>query len=155
MKKIIPLLLLVFLLSAGCTDYRKISVDDVSVSSFRFNSTSSAEITLDILVDNPTRRAVSLEVGDVVLYKEGKDFVLFELDGVPSAPPETKGAVTCLLRARVVDPLAAIAAGLNFRTWHKEDFTLSGKVVVKMEGAGKKTVKLKNIPLDRVIKYFE
>lgn len=155
MRKIIPLLLAVFLLAAGCTDYRKISVEDVSVSSFRFKSTSTAEIVLDVLVDNPTRRTVSLETGDLVLYKEGKDFVLFELDGVPSAPPETRGVVKFLVRARVVDPLAAIAAGLNFRTWHKEDFTLNGKIMVKMEGAGKKTVRLKNIPLERVIKYIE
>lgn len=143
---------------SGCTDYRKISVDNVSLSSFRFRNTTSAEIVVSAEVDNPTKREISMTMGDAVLVKEGKDFVYFDLEGAPSVSPETKETVELKVNARVLDPLAAVAAGLNFRTWRKEDYTVRGKIVIRLEGAGKKTIKLKDVPLEDLInhiRYYE
>ena len=73
MRRIV-LLLSTLLLLTGCAEYRQISVDNVTVGSFRFNGTSSATIVLKALIDNPTGHTITLDTLDAVLFRDGKDF---------------------------------------------------------------------------------
>lgn len=58
MRRIMLILSAAVMLLTGCTDYRQVRVEGVSLDSFRFKGTSSAVITLEVKVDNPTARTI-------------------------------------------------------------------------------------------------
>lgn len=150
MRRIV-LLLSTLLLLTGCAEYRQISVDNVTVGSFRFNGTSSATIVLKALIDNPTGHTITLETLDAVLLREGKDFVKFSLDGAPAAAPRSKDTVDIPIKASVLDPISIITAGLDFKSWNMEDFVVDGKVVVRSDGGFRNTLNMKKTPLEDIV----
>lgn len=150
MRRIVLFITAVLLL-AGCSQYRRISVNDVAVGSFRFNGTSSASIVLTARVDNPTGHTVSLEEVDAVLLREGKSFVNLTLEGPVSAAPASESKVSIPVLASVLDPVAIITAGLNLKSWDMQDFTVDGRIVVSSDGRAKKTLKLNNVPLQDIV----
>ena len=141
------LLLAAAVLLAGCAGYNEIRVEEAGLRSFRFNGTSSATIEINAVVNNPTRYSIAVETVDAVLFRTGKDFVRFSLEDVPSAAPGSVSTVVIPVRASVLDPVGIITAGLDFRSWRIDDFTVSGKVVFSADGRMKKTVRLRKVPL--------
>lgn len=150
MKRIV-LLLSALLMLAGCAEYRQITVDEVTVGSFRFTGTSSASIVLNATVNNPTRHTISIETVDAILMREGKDFIKFSLDGRPSAAPDTVSTVSIPVKASALDPISIITAGLNLKSWKLEDLMVNGKIVLVTDGGARKTMRLKNVPLSDIV----
>lgn len=155
MKRIVLLLAAVGLLLSGCTDYRQIRIEGVSLDSFRFNGTSSASITLNVQVNNPTDRTVAVESVDAVIMREGKEFVRISLEEKVQAAPEKVSGVLLPVRASVMDPVAIITSGLDFRSWHMEDYVVDGRIVLSADGKMKKTVKLRNVSLKEIVNSIE
>ena len=145
------LLLAAAALLTGCAGYNEIRVEEAGLRSFRFNGTSSATIEINAVVNNPTRYTIAVETVDAVLFRTGKDFVRFSLEDVPSAAPGSVSTVVIPVRASVLDPVGIITAGLDFRSWGIEDFTVSGKVVFSADGRMKKTVRLRKVPLKDIV----
>lgn len=152
MRRFVCLFIAAVLL-AGCTDYRRISIDNVAVDGFSFSSTSSATVKLKADVCNPTERSLSLESVDAVLLREGKEFVYFTLEGTPSVAQDTCSTVTVPVKAKVADPISILTAGLNFKSWNLEDYVVNGKLVFRY-GNMKKTVRIKKMPLEEFVKSF-
>ncbi len=146
MKRIL-FVVMAAVLAAGCSGYRQVRVDDLALGGFEFKGTSSAVIRIDAKVSNPSRHALSLESVDAVLVKEGKDFIAFSLDGCPSAAPCSDTTVVIPIRASVVDPIAIISSGLDFRSWDQDQFLIEGKAVVKADNGIKKTLRFRRMPL--------
>lgn len=154
MRRIV-LILSVILILAGCSDYRQISINDVTVGSFRFNGTSSATIVLVAKVDNPTGHAVSLEEIDAVVLREGKDFIGLSLEEKASAAPFSSSEISIPVRASVLDPVAIITAGLDFESWDLDNFVVDGKIVLASGGGMKKTLSLKKVPLKQLMEEMQ
>lgn len=150
MRRIV-LIFSVILMLAGCSGYRQISVDDVTVGSFRFNGTSSATIVLVAKVGNPTRHAVYLEEIDAVVLREGKNFIGLSLEEKVSAAPFSSSEVRIPVRASVLDPVAIITAGLDFDSWDLDNFVVDGKIVLSSGGGMKKTLSLKKVPMKKIM----
>lgn len=150
MKRFIWLLLFTFLLW-GCNDYRQIEVEHITLNSMRFVNTTTAAINLEADVKNPTKRAVSLENLNAVLFKEGKKFAKFCLTDNFVATPGENIAVPINIEAKVLDHIALISTGLNLKSWNLDNFTVSGKFTVKMDGVPKKRIKFKNKPLKSIL----
>lgn len=153
--KIVPVILLLLLTVCSCNDYRKIAVGDVSLRSFRLKSTSSAEIGLVADVDNQSRHTLLCESAEGTITKEGKKFADFTLLEMSKAPAGERSKVNLRLAVKVVDPLALIASGLDLKTWREEEFAVDAKIVIRKEGGGKRTIKLKNVPAAKIIGYIK
>ncbi len=154
MKRIVFLFIIFTFLLTGCTQYKKIEIENVTLKSFKFKGTSSAQIVGLITVDNPTKYTIALDEMEAALLKEGKTFITFELVETSSVAPFSEAKVEVKIDAKVADPLAIITTGLDFNNWNKEDFTLNGKLTISSNGKSKKTVKMKNIPLEKVLGYL-
>lgn len=154
-KRIVPILLLLLTTVCGCNDYRQIKVKDVSLTSFRFKSTSSAEIALTATVDNQSKHTLFLESAEGTITKEGKNFADFALLENVMAPSCKQSEVGICIGVKVVDPLALIASGLDLKTWRKEEFAVDAKIVVKREGGGKRVLKLKKVPVELIMGYIK
>lgn len=150
MRRILLLLASVIILFTGCTDYSQIKIDGVSMDKVRFNGTASASIVLKVQVDNPTSRTVAVESVDAVLLREGREFARFSLDDRAVALPGRSEA-SLPVRASVVDPVGIITAGLNFKSWDMDNFTVDGRLVLSLDGKMKKKVKLRNVPLKDIV----
>lgn len=153
MRRFVYLFIAAVLL-AGCKEYRQISIDNVTVAGFNFQSTSSATVKIKAEVCNPTGRSLSLESVDAVLLREGKDFVYFTLEGTPSVAQDTCSTVIVPVKAKAADPISIITAGLNFSSWNLDDYIVNGKLVFRY-GSMKKTVRIKNIPLKELVNSFK
>ncbi len=155
MKRIIFLIIIFSTLLTGCTQYRKVQIENVALKSFQFKATSSARIVSVIEVENPTKYTIELKDMDAKLLKEGKVFASFTLVETSSVQPFSDTKVEVTIDAKVTDPLAVITTGLDFKNWTTEDFCIEGKMVLATDGKSKKTVKLKQTPLDTVLSYFK
>lgn len=151
MRRIMLILSAAVMLLTGCTDYRQVRVEEVSLDSFRFKGTSSAVITLEVKVDNPTARTISVESVDAVLLREGKEFVRFTLQEAVHAAPGTESDVLLPVNASVLDPVAIITAGLNFSSWNLEDYVIDGRMTMCADGKMRKTVRLREVPLKDIV----
>lgn len=149
MKRFTGLLLSVVLLW-GCSDYRRIEVGNITLDSVRFINTATAAISLKADVKNPAKKAVVLENFDAVLFKEGKEFAQFCLADTSVAAPGENLAVPVKVEAKVLDHIALISTGLNLKSWNLDNFTVSGKFTVKMDGVPKKRIKFRNRPLKSI-----
>lgn len=150
MRRFVLLISAVLVLGA-CSDYRKVSVGDVSIAEFRFNGTSSATVKVNAEVDNPTRHNFWVDNMDAVLIKEGRDFASFALEGKPEVGPDTVCVVGIPIRVSVLDPIAVITAGLNLESWNLDEFVVNGKITVRSDCGLKKTIRLNKVPLGALL----
>ena len=150
MRRFVILLAAAALLT-GCAGYNEIRVEGVALGGLRFNGTSSATIELKATVDNPTKYTIAIEEVDAVLMRTGKEFARFSLEDKPAAAPGKKEVVEIPVKASVLDPVAIITSGLNFRSWAIEDFTVEGKIVLSADGGKKRTLHLKKVPLESIV----
>ncbi len=155
MKRIILLFIIFTTLLTGCTQYKKLDIHTVYLKSFKFQGTSSASIIGVIKMDNPTKYSIELQDMEAELLKEGKVFATFDLVETSSIAPFTEDRVDVKVEAKVVDPLAIITTGLDFNKWTTEDFSINGKIVITSNGKSKKTIKLRNVPLDKVLSFIK
>lgn len=148
------LVLLVGLLVAisSCQNYRDIVVADFQLDGFQFKNTTSAQLNVSALVDNPTRATLSIIEGEAVIKKEGKDFIVLTIPQTYSVAPVSKQRVLIDIEASVLNPIEIIATGLNFASWNLKQFTVDGKITVKSNKGFKKVFRLKDEPLEDVLK---
>lgn len=151
MKRFIRFILLIFLLS-GCHNYNKIEVGNITVSSIEFKNTTTMSIDLAAHVNNPVDKNLVIESFDAVLYNEGKAFASFTLVGNPIAEANKRTVVPIEIEARAIDHIAIISMGLNYKSWNIDAMTVTGKLVLKFEDGGKRTIKVKNKSLKSIMR---
>ena len=131
---------------SSCQNYRDIVVADFQLDGFQFKNTTSAQLNVSALVDNPTRATLSIMEGEAVIKKEGKDFIVLTIPQTYSVAPVSD------IEASVLNPIEIIATGLNFASWNLKQFTVDGKITVKSNKGFKKVFRLKDEPLEDVLK---
>ena len=150
MKRIIPFLLLVFLLS-GCAEFKQLEFGNVDVNSIKFINTTTMSIKVAVQVNNPVDKNLVLESFDALIYNEGKTLADFTLIGNPIAAAGKRTVVPIEIEARAIDYVTLIAMGLNYNSWNIDAMTVNGKIALKFENGQKKTIKFKNKPLKSII----
>lgn len=153
MKRIIFLFLALTAI-ISCTEYKEVSVSNLDIQSLKLKNATTADIQVSALVNNPTKHTLSLILADATLIKEGKEFAYFTLTDTVSVAPSTNGAVTITVEGRIVDPIAFLTTGLDFRSWSPDQFTVDGKCIVKSSQGYKKRIKLKDVPAKKLIGFF-
>lgn len=154
MKKFFGLFIIFTLLLSSCSNYRSIEVEDLSVSSLKLKSASKIDLGLKAHVENPTRATFELVDVNGIVYKGDMPFANILLLENSVMPPFYEGDIPINCRVELIDPMAVLVMGLNIKSWNISDFKLDVKATVK-KGAIKKSFKMNNIPLDKLVKKFK
>jgi len=106
------------LLLCGCTDYKQLKVTSCKIGVLKGLSYSdgkaSADLRLDVGVDNPTRSSFDVSDIDAILYyNEGKPFAQITSDKSVNIAPGNDGMIPVLLKVTFLDPLAIMFGGLD------------------------------------------
>jgi len=151
MKKFLTVVLIVILAANGCTNYRNVDIKSVQLSSFKFVSTSKANIELSYIISNPTTSTIILFSGNGIITRKGVDFAQLEIVRPDTLLPKSVKNGKIEINALLVDPLPLLSMGLNIEKWRVEDFKLSTKLVFKNARGGKKILRYKDVPLKNLI----
>ena len=154
MKKIFGLFIIFTLLLWGCSSYRSIVVEDLNISSFRLKSASKIDLGLKASVENPTKSTFELVDVEGVVNRDNMPFANISLLEDSVIPPFYEGEIPIKCRVDLIDPMAVLVMGLDIKSWNISDFNLNIKATVK-KGAIKKSFKMNNIPLDKLVKKFK
>ena len=148
-KKILILLTVALTLLSGCSvnDYKQLrlkSYDIESVTNFNYAKASvSAEILLNIGVENPTRSQFVLQTLDVVVYKEdGSRFATATALEPAVILPQSDTLVPLRLDASLLNPMLTMLS----RDVNPETMTADIDALVR-SGAISKRIKKEKYPL--------
>lgn len=155
MKRLTLLFILAILAFCGCTNYKSVNIESVNLSSFRMENSTKATVSFKITVDNPLHTSVSVASLDGVLRKNYERFATFSLDTVATVGPMTRAEEMVTINVSLCDPMSLLSMGLNIRSWKAESFTVEGKAVLKNGEGGKRAYKIKDIPLNKLIKIIK
>lgn len=150
-KKIVLLVIAALAVAYGCSNYRNIQLVDIKLQSIRLKSASKIEVYLNAYIDNPTSAEITITAISGTIFKDGSKFADITLKEATSIPKGTNVGVLLPLNVNLLDPLSLLAMGLNIKSWEENNFTGDIKVTVR-QGALKKTIGQKNIPLNKYIK---
>ena len=151
MKKYFVLVVLSALLLSSCAGYKNIDLRDFSINKFKLVSTSKVYLDIDTEIDNPSKSSFSINDISGIVYKDDIPFAEVTLLEDVFVPAKFEGVITIKSQIKLLDPLAVLVMGLKIDTWDPKEFKMKLKVTVK-KGIIKKTFKLNNIPLDKVVK---
>ncbi|MCI1719711.1 MAG: LEA type 2 family protein [Bacteroidales bacterium] len=153
MKKLLKIVFCVAaiaLIVSGCADYRKIVLEDISITGFKLKSATCAQINLAAYVDNPTGGTFNVTDIDGLLYKDGVKFAHYNLVDPVAIQPRLKTRIPLTIEINLDDPLSVLAMGLNVKSWNKKDFMMDVHAIVRKGGLRIPFVR-KNVPLDKVL----
>ncbi len=154
MKKFFGLIVILTLLLCSCSSYKSIIVEDLKISTFKLESTSKMRLGLKAHVENPTRATFELVDVSGVVYKGDMPFAEIVLLDNSVVSPYYDGEIPINCRIILTDPMAVLVMGLDIKSWNIGDFKLNLKVTVK-KGAIKKSFKMNNISLEKLVKKFK
>lgn len=151
MKRFVFLLISVIALTS-CNKFKDIEVDFVSLSSFRLHSTSQAELSFDVIVDNPTDNTIILNGINGMIRKSDRDFAAVSLKEPVTVPPMSREKRTVVVSFSLLDPMALLSIGLNIDSWDMSDFKVNGTLYLKTDSGLKHKFRFKNVTLERMLK---
>ena len=148
MKKFILILLAAASILGGCAKYKQIAIDDVNLGKVRMVALNAAEVDINLKVNNPTKAALELDGVDLVIYNENSEFAKIT-QVKKEAVLVTSGnsvPVKITLRAELTNPFAALAQGLDPKSWDLEKFKANGTITIR-KGKIYKKLEIEDIPL--------
>ncbi len=148
------LFLFILLLISSCHPYKKLNLSSIKLTSVELKSTSKVSFVLTAEVENENEKAISLEDFNGVLFHENNEFALVDLKEPVSVMAGEKASIDISLEAKLIDPLSLLSMGLNIETWDIDDFRVSSKATLRAEKGRKKTLRIKNMPLEKLINSF-
>lgn len=151
MNRLLLLVVVVILASSGCSKLKEVDVRDMKVNKFELVNTTTANIEIEYLVENPSGRTITVEGVDGVLKKGGVNFAYATMLSADTVPPRMASINGIIFRIQINDPLSLLAVGMNVARWDLDEFRLDAVFVLRVSGAGKKTLKYKDVPLKNIV----
>ena len=137
MKKIAPFLSLIFMTVACSTNYKDISIEDVRVDNFSFKSTSTILLILDVKVNNPTKKKLSITDGSMEVFLQDRNVGNLSVSSPTVIAPKSNDYNKLVFNGTIKDFMALI--GINLKDKQLlEQFDVEGFLKVKAGAAGKK-----------------
>jgi len=138
MRKIALFLGLIFI-TAACTKYDDISIEDVRPGNFTLHSTSKFTLTLDIKVNNPTKRKITITDGTLEVFQQNRNLGTLSVGAPTVIAPKSNDYNQLVLNGTIKDIMALF--GIRFSADMSEMFDMfdvEGFLKVKAGVAGKK-----------------
>ncbi len=155
MKRISILISLCLLVLTSCTDYNAVSIHSVGLESFKLESTTKAKVIVSAVVNNPTSKVLILEGVEGILYRDTVKFANINLLEPTSVGSKIEEKVNITTELFLIDPIALLSTGLNFRNMRSDEFKVDGVVTVRPEGGCKKKFRIKGVPVTQLFEYFK
>lgn len=152
MNRLLVSLLALVLLSTGCSKLREAEIKDVSIKGFQLINTSSANIEIEFVMDNPSGKIIVLSDANGLLKRGESNFANFTLVKADTIAPKSVSAYKLTFKVEIMDPLSLLSMGLNVSKWQYSDFKVDARAVVKLSGGGRKVLKFKDVPLENIVK---
>lgn len=151
MKKYFVVLAIITTLLSSCSGYKNIDLRDFSIKKFKLVSTSKINLDIAADIDNPSK--ASFTITDIIgtVYKDDIPFAEVNLVEDVYVPARFEGDITIKSQIQLLDPLAVLVMGLKIDSWNPKEFKMKLRISVK-KGMIKKTFKMNDIPLERIIK---
>ena len=102
-------------------------------------------------MQNPSGRTITVQSADGILKKRGVNFAYATLLSADVVTPKMASINNIVFRIEINDPLSLLSMGLNVSRWDLDEFFLDGIFTLKVSGAGRKTLKYKNVPLKNIV----
>lgn len=150
MRKFLILTALCALFLCGCSGYRQVEISGVQVQKVKLVSTSDVDLDLAVEVDNPTRSTFTVSDLEGMLSRNGAAFARVTLREDAVVYPRTVADAELRCRIHLLDPLAVLVMGLDFRSWKPEEFRLDLAATVR-SGAVKKKFRMQDVPVAQVL----
>ncbi len=150
MKRLFYLILIATMLGTGCSKFREVDIKELSVSKFELINTTTANIEVEYIIENPSSKSFTLRSADGVLKKGGVNFANATLISADIVDPRVVSINRIKFRVELNDPLSLLSMGMNVSRWNLNDFRLDAVFVIKPSGSRSRTLKYKDIPLDRI-----
>lgn len=151
MKRLTLVFLILLTALSGCTNYKSVNIEGVYLAGFRMENSTKATISFNIKIDNPLHTSIILESFDGVLRKDFERFAIFTLEEPATIGPMSNDTVKATMEVTLCDPMSLLSMGLNIKSWKADNFTVDGKAVLKNGSGGKRTIKMKDVPLNKVM----
>ncbi len=152
MNRLLVSLLFVSLLFTSCTKLGQVQIKEVSVKSFKLINTSSADVEVQFVVDNPTNKELYLNSADGILKRSGVNFAMVSLGRCDTVAANSISVNNLVFRLDILDPLSLLSMGLNLSQWKYTDFKVDARAVIKPSIGRKRVVKIKDMPLETLSK---
>ena len=151
MKKVLFILIIISAFATSCSPVKKLNIDNVRLAEFRMESSTKASLTFEMDVYNNSQSAIFLTGATGTLRRDMDLFATVELaDTVMAQPMETK-KLRATVNVALCDPMSLLSMGLNIRNWDINSFTISGKMTLEKEKGGKRSHKIKDMPLKKLL----
>jgi LEA14-like dessication related protein len=122
---------------ACSTNYKDISIEDVRVDNFSFKSTSTILLILDVKVNNPTKKKLSITDGSMEVFLQDRNVGNLFVSSPTVIAPKSNDYNKLVLNGTIKDFMALI--GINLKDKQLlEQFDVEGFLKVKAGAAGKK-----------------
>lgn len=151
MKRILIFIILTLLLGS-CSPINKMDVSVKHLDAFKLYSTSKADLSFTVNINNPTKSTITLDKFEGLISKDDRSFSEFVLMEPISLDPYFIGEKNVTLRIDLLDPLALLSIGLNINTWDMSSFTVDGDVILFTESGYKKTFRIRKMTLKKILK---
>lgn len=141
---------------SSCAGYKQIRLEDVRLEKFRMSALTSADVTLEMAVNNPTKATFEIIGAEGTIYRDGSEFARVSQvdDGEVMLPPGTPAKSSITLRVWLTDPFSAVSGGFNPKQWKPENFKADAVVWVK-KGKMKKQFKFKDMPVKDLLEQLQ
>lgn len=149
MRKFIIILLVCTLFAGGCTKYKKVEINNITVEHFGVDiPKATISFILNIQIDNPNKKKIEILDAKGKIFKGGAHFAdMFISEKYTISNGES--TVPFKINIKVTDPLSLIAIGLDYKNIKLSDFTINFEATIK-SGIIKKTFKFNDIPLNEL-----
>ncbi|HCT94209.1 MAG: hypothetical protein A2X19_08860 [Bacteroidetes bacterium GWE2_39_28] len=151
MNRLFAFALVTILFTTSCSKLKEVDVRDMKVKRFELINTTTANIHIEYLIENPSGRTITVQSADGILKKRGVNFAYATLLSADVVTPKMASINNIVFRIEINDPLSLLSMGLNVSRWDLDEFFLDGIFTLKVSGAGRKTLKYKNVPLKNIV----
>jgi hypothetical protein len=154
MKRLLVLPLLVLLLFTSCTNFRNIEIKSVKLKEVKLLSTSKAMVDVEFIINNTANANLVLQSSDGFLTKNGINFAQITLIKTDTIAALAQSTNMARFQIELLDPMSLFSMGLNIKSWKMSDFEINARGVIRTSKGGRKSFKLKNMPLENLTKRF-
>lgn len=156
MKKFLLMLLMAVSVLSSCSGYKQIRLEDVKMEKFKMSALTSADVTLGLQVNNPTKSSFKIAGAEGTVYKDGAEFAKISQvkDGLTIIEPGTPAHAEIILRVWLTDPFSAVSAGFNPKSWDPDNFRADATIWVK-KGKMTKKFNFKDMPVKDLLEKLQ
>ncbi|MDR0295851.1 MAG: hypothetical protein LBH91_06710, partial [Prevotellaceae bacterium] len=112
MKRIALFVALIFI-TAACTNYDDIRIEDARVDDLSFQSTSKIILTLGLKVDNPTKKKITITDGTLELFQQNRNLGTLSVSAPTVIAPKSNDYNQLVLNVTIKDFMALLGIDIN------------------------------------------